>query len=257
MEAGSRVPGGRMLEVSGAPHTTDLIYFAGRRLGRYDNPEGTGAVYWLYDDADGNLRAIVESDGTVQREKDYTPFGQVIYLGGSGDEHFMFGGMFHDTYGDGSNTAVHRRENPTLNRWFSPDPGGTKVVKLSDPQTWNLYAYANNNPVTFNDPSGLCGSAVAKGQKPCFTIAHDYGKHLVIVQSTQATVHKEPNGKKVTVVTETQASYSTEKGHEGSFRGASQSVRTSADPFDPVQRGISEAHAGGAYIAVVAMCARW
>ena len=42
-----------------------------------------------------------------------------------------------------------------MGRWMSPDPGGEKVVKLDDPQTWNMYAYVRNNPTTLTDPTGL------------------------------------------------------------------------------------------------------
>jgi len=38
---------------------------------------------------------------------------------------------------------------------MTPDPGGRKVVKLDNPQTWNMYAYVTDNPTTLNDPSGL------------------------------------------------------------------------------------------------------
>jgi len=40
-------------------------------------------------------------------------------------------------------------------RWLTPDPAGTKAVTLTDPQTWNMYAYVRNNPTTLTDPSGL------------------------------------------------------------------------------------------------------
>lgn len=36
-----------------------------------------------------------------------------------------------------------------------PDPAGLGAVSLSNPQSWNMYAYARNNPTTFTDPSGL------------------------------------------------------------------------------------------------------
>ncbi|WP_423462376.1 RHS repeat-associated core domain-containing protein [Promicromonospora sp. MS192] len=38
-----------------------------------------------------------------------------------------------------------------LGSFVSVDP----VMDLSDPQQWNAYAYANNNPVTWSDPTGL------------------------------------------------------------------------------------------------------
>jgi len=39
-------------------------------------------------------------------------------------------------------------------RFMTPDPGhvGANVV---DPQSWNAYAYAANDPINLVDPSGL------------------------------------------------------------------------------------------------------
>ena len=44
-----------------------------------------------------------------------------------------------------------REYDPTIGRFLSVDP----VQDLTDPQQWHGYAYANNNPVTLSDPSGL------------------------------------------------------------------------------------------------------
>ena len=58
-----------------------------------------------------------------------------------------------------------------LGRWLIPDPAGQMAVDPANPQTWNMYSYAGNNPTTFNDPSGLyswgesCGPHEAACQK--------------------------------------------------------------------------------------------
>jgi len=41
-------------------------------------------------------------------------------------------------------------------RWGVPDPLGMKAAVLTNPTTWNRYAYANGDPVNLNDPRGLC-----------------------------------------------------------------------------------------------------
>jgi RHS repeat-associated protein len=49
-------------------------------------------------------------------------------------------------------TAVGARMfDPGLGAFASVDP----VMDLADPQQWNAYAYSNNNPTTWSDPTGL------------------------------------------------------------------------------------------------------
>src|SRR5579872_578191 len=38
--------------------------------------------------------------------------------------------------------------------FWSPDPGGAATANPSDPNSWNRYAYAGNDPVNHLDPSG-------------------------------------------------------------------------------------------------------
>ena len=44
----------------------------------------------------------------------------------------------------------------------APDP--LIANAMTNPQRWNLYAYVGNNPLTFNDPSGMDATAVVAGQ---------------------------------------------------------------------------------------------
>ncbi|WP_229785766.1 RHS repeat-associated core domain-containing protein, partial [Promicromonospora citrea] len=44
----------------------------------------------------------------------------------------------------------------TIGRFLTVDP----VMDLTDPQQWNAYAYSNNNPVTYSDPTGLWWEAL-------------------------------------------------------------------------------------------------
>jgi hypothetical protein len=42
-----------------------------------------------------------------------------------------------------------------MGRFMWPDPSGLLAAKPANPQSWNLYAYAMNNPVIYIDPTGL------------------------------------------------------------------------------------------------------
>lgn len=43
----------------------------------------------------------------------------------------------------------------TMGRFMSPDPSGLLAQHPEDPQSWNMYVYARNNPLINIDPNGL------------------------------------------------------------------------------------------------------
>jgi RHS repeat-associated protein len=43
----------------------------------------------------------------------------------------------------------------SMGRFMSPDPVFASADRVMDPQQWNMYAYARNNPLSITDPTGL------------------------------------------------------------------------------------------------------
>jgi hypothetical protein len=43
---------------------------------------------------------------------------------------------------------------------MSPDPHSRTLLHIFNPQRWNMYSYALNNPLTFVDPTGMDAVAV-------------------------------------------------------------------------------------------------
>ncbi|WFE27296.1 RHS repeat-associated core domain-containing protein [Solwaraspora sp. WMMD791] len=92
-----------------------------------------------------------------------------------------------------------RQYDPTLGRFISVDP----LVNPGDPQTLNAYAYGNNNPTSFSDPTGLKPLATTGGgaeeekfwkekkQKVTYTSS---GKKWKVVSSEPES--KEPDSEK-------------------------------------------------------------
>jgi RHS repeat-associated protein len=131
------------------------VPFNGGILAEYygGSPAGT-----IFDHPDEIGSATTSSDYTGQtiNEKLFYPFGE-LWTGAAIPNlnmHQTFAQLpDYDAETDQYNTLA--RHYTPMGRWMSPDPGGLKVVRLDDPQTWNMYAYVRNNPTTLTDPSGL------------------------------------------------------------------------------------------------------
>jgi RHS repeat-associated protein len=66
--------------------------------------------------------------------------------------------------GTASDELEARYYNNNFGRFWSPDPAGQ--ADLTDPQSWNQYAYAGGDPVNRNDPGGLWPCWVGVGESP-------------------------------------------------------------------------------------------
>jgi RHS repeat-associated protein len=137
---------------SSDPNQRAFVPFGGGILAEYFS----GGTLFDHPDELGSISAASDQTGSHFQERLYYPFGESwtgVNLNNLGMHQTFAQLPDYDPETDQYNTA-NRHYSPS-GRWMSPDPGGMKVVRLDDPQTWNMYAYVRNNPTTLEDPSGL------------------------------------------------------------------------------------------------------
>ena len=160
----------------------DYLHAGGMLLGarRYD---GNGVVdtYHFHLDHLGSPRLITNAAGAEVSRHTYMPFGLEVSPPDF-SERMKFTGHERDIHEDDSiatdlDYMRARHYNPQVGRFLSPDPGSVGASLIA-PQTWNAYAYVNNNPMAFTDPYGLEATCVSGGQSSGFSpdTPHDAGK---------------------------------------------------------------------------------
>ena len=129
---------------------------AGQRLNM-----GGSSAYIDHSDAVGSTTMETDPSGTVDWDVVHYPWGRVFQEQGTRQSEVALGLDWQ--VNDVLIPSATREYNFRVYRWMTPDPGGRKVVKLDDPQTWNMYAYVGNNPTTLNDPGGLQSNCATGG----------------------------------------------------------------------------------------------
>lgn len=138
----------------------------------------TGELHWVLADHLGSVRVVTNSLGGVVGRRDNLPFGDslrdVAEPGGGGGNaplsaqssseptglwtwsnsvRTRYAGMEKDV-ATGLDHTPFRKYDSGWGRWTSPDPFGGSM-SVSNPQSFNRYAYVSNDPVNMNDPLGL------------------------------------------------------------------------------------------------------
>jgi RHS repeat-associated protein len=106
-------------------------------------------VDWL-----GTKRAVTNLSGTRTDTCASLPFGDALSCTGTDNFPTHFTGQVHDNESN-LDHFLFRQYTSTQGRWMHPDPAGLAAVDPGNPQTWNRYAYVNNNPLSYIDPFGL------------------------------------------------------------------------------------------------------
>jgi RHS repeat-associated protein len=114
-----------------------------------------GTVYYYAQDMLGTSRTIVQAGQTTPcYDADFYPFGSERAYTNTCPQNYKFTGKERDSESNLDNSSA-RYESSGIGRFMSPDPMGNYFADGSYPQTWNMYSYASNSPLTFTDPSGL------------------------------------------------------------------------------------------------------
>jgi RHS repeat-associated protein len=162
----------------GAANPTWYVYDAmGNLAAEYNAPPAEAGTVYLTGDQLGSTRVVTNTvtPGTPSERHDYYPFGEEILTTTASPRYgiagyapavempWLFTGKERDSE-SGLDYFGARYYGSSMGRFMSPDPVFATVNRLMDPQQWNMYSYAGNNPLSNTDPTGLdfnitgCGS---------------------------------------------------------------------------------------------------
>jgi RHS repeat-associated protein len=151
--------------------TTVYVYDAfGQLAAEYGQATETSGTKYLTADALGSTRLETPVNPTAANATnfDYLPFGGEIGAGTAGrDSTFPAGAYPSAPSGPNMRFTSKERDAETgldyfgaryfsraQGRFTTPDPLMASA-RASDPQSWNRYAYARNNPLRYVDPDGM------------------------------------------------------------------------------------------------------
>jgi RHS repeat-associated protein len=131
-------------------------FFDGQLLARQLT---TNEVGFYMTDHLGSVRYLGGS--STGYSMDYYPFGGIILNSDTGDDRYQFTGKERDAESGLDNFGA-RFDSSSMGRFMSPDSGTDQHPEA--PQSWNLYAYALNNPLNLVDPTGeyVCGGGITQ-----------------------------------------------------------------------------------------------
>ena len=139
-------------EYAGTTHSRDNVFLGGLAVASYANNAvaGNNPVWTFYSsDHLGTPRLITRLTGTDAESRKSWPYGEDA-TAPSPFQRLRFALMERDT--EASRYYDHARNHDFgLGRFLSPDAVGGSI---GNPQSWNRYAYAGTNPMTYLDPDG-------------------------------------------------------------------------------------------------------
>src|SRR6266568_459897 len=131
----------------------DYFYLAGKLVAAdgclSTSPPGCSEREWYHTDPAGTVLARTDANGTVTAKLEYLPWGESWVSSGAAGAR-QFNGRLVDPV-SGLIDYGARYYLPRLGRFISPD---VAAPDPRNPQSFNRYSYAWNNPYKYIDPSG-------------------------------------------------------------------------------------------------------
>jgi RHS repeat-associated protein len=147
----STVLGGQVVaEIDGSgTWTRGYVYAGGQMLAIQANNQ----VSWVHQDPVTKSQRITNSSGTVTSTIDLDPWGgETAVSSNQAFQPHRFTSYERDA--NSGDEAMMRRYTGKWHRFYQPDPYDGSY-DVTDPQSFNRYAYTQNDPVNFVDPTGL------------------------------------------------------------------------------------------------------
>lgn len=161
------IGGNVVAEKVGTTWTVGYVFANGQLVAQYKD----STTYAVHKDHLGSTRLLTKMDkAKLEDGYDYYPYGEPIGSSGSGTKRKFTG---HERDGESGLDYMGARYYTSLSGGFvSPDlpfidqnPG--------NPQSWNLYHYARNNPLVYLDPSGRAAEESFCTLARCAPYEHD------------------------------------------------------------------------------------
>lgn len=167
--------GQRVMKVSGGQTTVYAYDAFGSLAAEYSTQTAASSCVtftcYLTVDHLGSTRMLTDSSGNTAKLYDYLPFGEELLANQDGRSSLYssspdgLGPKFTGQTWDGESSLYWfnvRHMSGAQGRFQGVDPGNAGA-SLADPQTWNMYAYVGNNPLSYTDPSGMMACATCAG----------------------------------------------------------------------------------------------